>query len=171
MFVDPVRMVADWLDDPTNGVNAMLAALDLDGSDPAPANVTLFDSTTSMEVAFGRLPATRPCVAVSLYNVQSIDPRPVQGDARDYKPSILIRFGDTEDQTEVGLRNRDYTLRAILQSLDRFHRDENVAARQRNQIQLLAAEDTQMLAAFSPIENGELTACFLVRYWARDIQV
>lgn len=171
MFVDPVRMVADWLEDPTYGVNAMLAALDLDGSDPVPANVVIADATRDLEVAFGRLPATRPCVTVALYQVPSIDPRPPQGDARDYKPQILIRYGATDDQTEVGVRSRDYTLRAILQSLDRFHRDEHVASRQRNQIQLIAAEEISMLAAYAPIEGGELTAAFLVRYWARDIQV
>lgn len=171
MFVDPVRMVADWLASPTSGVNAMLAALDLDGADPVPPTVTVYDATNNLEVAFGRIPATRPCVTVSMYRVSDIDPRPVQGDARDFKPELLVRFGDTDDQTEIGVRNRSYTLRAILQSLDRFHRDENVAARQRNQVQLIAADAIQLLAAYTPIESGELTACYLVRYWARDLQV
>lgn len=69
-----VRIVADWLEGVTNGVNACAAAVPRIGADEAPPSLTVYDETQDAWVARGLAPDAAdasasiafPCVVVNL---------------------------------------------------------------------------------------------------------
>ena len=62
-----VRMVADWLEDGTNGVNAQLDLVPRDNGDDQPADVVIVDETRDARPGRGRVPQDDvPIVTVAL---------------------------------------------------------------------------------------------------------
>lgn len=170
MFIEPIRIVAAALSDVTDGVNAMLALQQRDGSDPTPAAIAVAEESTQLDVALDRLPAARPCIAVQHYRVTGIGPLAVQASYVDFRAELLVRSAVEDDQTDAGVRDLLYYQHAILMSLHRLHHNDHAAARTRGAVQLVEFGDITWVRHFAPVEGAEVTAAFIVPYLARTLQ-
>lgn len=171
MFNEPVRILAAWLAHATLGVNAKLATVPRDGGDPLPTSVTIVDETTNGSLARGRLPETpRPILTVEIYRWDALEPVPSQGVLRDFDVTLLIRFGDTEAQSETGKRDAHYTMRAVQMSLAELWKESNSASRTRNNVQLYDCTRITPLTLYAETPNAEIVGGHLITVRGRDIQ-
>ena len=170
MILDTVRAVADWLSDGTYGINAALAALDLDGADTAPAGTyAIIDETRDDDATIGR-DGTRPFVRVAAGEVRSLD-----GQAATYTHDadvpleLLICRATTSPAATV--RDLYYTVRATCQVLERLFGTSAaaVAARTRNQVQLSHIENLSTAQVRVELGDTPATAAVMVTIRVRDL--
>jgi len=138
MILEVVRAVADWLEHASYGVDAHLAALDLDGSDAVPSGaLAVYDETRDDDAAIDR-PPVAPFLKVVAGEIRSLD-----GQAATYTHDadvpleITIQRKGTSPSALV--RDLYYTSRATLQSVEALFDPSNaaaVAACSRNGVQL-----------------------------------
>lgn len=171
MFVDVVRMVRAALEHASEGVNALLPTLDLDGADTAPAAVSVFDETTDNVSAFGKLPATLPCVVVAAYRVDALEPVSVNLAHLDSDCTVFVRLGTKDSQTARGVRDAMYLQWGIVRALQRFHTDTRAADRQRNSTQLVGFGPMSWVANVQPVAGAEIVSGLLVPYTVRNLNV
>lgn len=169
MILEGVRMVADWLSDGTNGVNALLSTTPRDGGDAQPANVAIADETRDGNVARGQAPATLPAVVVSVDRVQELDGQVAQI-TRDGKLMLRIRYIIDNNTSGDAIRDASYVLRTVLRSLRKFF---DVSAgdghRYRNNIYLESCLDLAVAPMWAPIESGVVTGGVLATIQMRDL--
>lgn len=138
MILEVVRAVADWLDDPTHGVAARLAALALDAGDTAPTGtLTVYDETRDDDAAIDRPPAA-PFLKVVAGELRSLD-----GQAATYthEGDVPLELTVQRALTSPAALVRDlyYTQRAMLQCVEALFDPTipaAVAACSRNGVQL-----------------------------------
>jgi hypothetical protein len=71
--------------------------------------------------------------------------------------------------TEVGTQNAYYTLRAVLRSIKDLMLDPGVAARTRNNVELVNASDqVRLQPAMKQIDDKIVVAGVVVGFWVRD---
>ncbi|MCC7132481.1 MAG: hypothetical protein IT352_07550 [Gemmatimonadales bacterium] len=138
MIGDLVRIVADWLEDGTHGVGAMLANVPRDVGDALPATPTVIEETANPRLGRGRLPeTTMPYLAVTAEAVTAIDAEVVTDDGY-FSAAVRIQYVGKDDDAAGVKRDGGYTLRAVVWSLRRLMRqDAGAAGRQRNSIALV----------------------------------
>lgn len=134
---EALRIVADWLGDPTNGINALLPAVPRDVGDAQPPNVTIQDETRHNRPARGRIPklaATTPVVMLGAEQLQGPQEFVTDDGYFVANLSLLYAWAGSDDAyviTQAGF----YSLRAAWWSLRRFRKLEvNNPARKRNGI-------------------------------------
>lgn len=137
MHLEVIRAVADWLEDPTYGVNAKIDVLDLDGSDAAPADVAaILDETRDGIAALRSLPddTTVPLLCVFMPSDAQFSAVNQGKQDADTFP-VWIAYLDRDTETANAIRDASYVLRAVRKSLNEFHKN-GVAARTRNGIEI-----------------------------------
>lgn len=170
MLLETSRILADWLDDGTYGVNAKLPAVTLDGTDSVPANVTVVDETRDDDVALGRLPGTLPCVAVSVQEVEYADPlQPHVTGQVSGKVTVLIRYGQRVVDSGTGLSDASYTLRAVMMSLRELHTNEQAAARTRGDVVLISCDDVRQVPLTQEVGDAWVTGAVRATYTMYDL--
>lgn len=125
MITDVIRQTADWLADATTGVNAVRSAVPRDGSDPAPAAVTVFDQTRDAWVALGKILREKtgagPMLLVQLHgDVEA----PLRTDQLRGWPQveIAVRYVARNTTRDDLVRDAWQTLRCVQRVLaDRFN--------------------------------------------------
>lgn len=171
MFLETVRIVTDWLNDGTYGVNALLSALPLDGGDSVPAVALITDETRNAVAARERFPAAAgPVITVHLARPAIIRTE-LQGAFRDAPDvPVLIRYADTNQAaTDAGTKNALYTVRAILQSVARLMDQPGVTARVRNQVAIAnVKEEVQHVPVFQDVEDKVITGGLVFSFYVRD---
>lgn len=172
-MIEPIRILADWLQHPTHGVNALLAAMPGDPGDPLPTLIaTVLDETRDGPTALDlppedleRLPAllvraVRPTdLAPSQVNLISL------GEA-----SLLVQYAIQEINPDEAMRQMYQTLyRAVPKSIARLLQTaEGDVARHRNQVQLIGLEALTHLDRFSKLESSYLIGGFVARFSVVD---
>jgi len=164
------RILADWLDDATYGVNTKLALVPLDGTDVVPVDVTVFDETRNDRAAMGRIPDTLPAVVVSVQEVEYSDPQqPHVTNEVDARVTVLVRYGQREVVGETGLSDAYYTLRAVMMSLRELHTNEQAAARARGSVHLSYCDDIRQVPMTQETEDAWVTGAIRATYVVRDL--
>lgn len=161
MILDTVRMVADWLNDATYGVNAVLAAVDLDGTDSAPAGTyTIQDETRDDDAAINR-DGTPPLIRVTSGDLRSLDG---QSATYTHDADISTEITIVRDATSPAAVVRDcyYTARAVAKSVESLFGTSATAAtaRVRNGVQAYAI--TNLSTAAIRVDEGDRPATLTV---------
>lgn len=175
MNLEPLRMVTDWLNNVTNGVNALLPGVPRDGGDALPPTVQLIvDETRNGQVARDRLPTpatpgpviTLACIEDSVWGTalettyRECDDLPME-----------LRYADLDKVvSEVGTRNAYYTIRAVMRSLKLLMSDPTgTAARTRDSISLVNITDRVVFRpAMKQIEDKIVVASIRLSFGVQD---
>jgi hypothetical protein len=163
MIIEVLRSLADWLNDPTNGLVAMLGTIALESGDTAPDVGTIADETRNALVAQERLPSF-PGVAVNLKRVAFLDGE-VATITRDGKVDVLVRVGRSNQDTENAARDTSYILRAAVKSLRLFFGD----SRERNDIQIYSCNEFSMTSLWAPMDDAIVTGAVAMQVQIRDV--
>lgn len=156
MIVECVDLVAEWLADGTNGVNALLPAVPRKAGDVQPASLAaILAETRNGEVARGKFPqatTSYPALVVTVEGDIAIPP-----DVRTAKWEALVPvsmlYAVRQVASELGTRDAGYTLRAVLRSIWKLEDPANAAARVRNNITLQGIERIDWLASAAELED------------------
>lgn len=175
MFLEVCRQVTDWLAEAGpfvasgNGANAMLATIPLDAGDTRPANLaSIVDATRDGNVARLRPPELLPALAVVPLPTERLTPHVVVVDVEGDQ-ELAIRLVLSKAQTEQGVRDASYYLRAVLKSLRRFHAaTTSPTLRVRNSIYLEACTGLRMAQVWEPMEDAFVVGVVLPTYHVRD---
>jgi hypothetical protein len=170
VIVECCRVVCDWLNDPVNGVNALLPATPVDAGDSVPANLaSIVDATRDFLAARGRLPANLPGIAIVPLPIENLSPHITTTDA-EADVHLAIRLGMTKTQADQGFRDSSYYLRTILRSLRRLNANFDHSKLTRNGIYLEGASEMSAIQLFDPIEDTVITGAILITYHTRELQ-
>jgi len=172
MRLEVARMVADWLQDGTKGVDAKLAVLVADGSDVIPTTVpTIVDETRNQSAAVGRLDdLTLPAITVHVSEVRYQQPEFLQPTGyADAEVTVLIRYAERTENPATARVNGCYVVKAILGSLRELHMNAQAASRTRNNVQMVACEGLLEVGLTEEVGDAWLVAGVEARYLARTI--
>jgi hypothetical protein len=163
-----VRIVADWLEDATYGVNAQLDLVPRDNGDAQPADVTIVDETRDNRPARGRVPeGDGPVVTVAMQGLTHMT-ETVMEDGY-LAADIVVQYAAKNVDAWKAKRDGNYTLRAVAWSLRRLRRtDANAAARVRNSVAVIALDPVRFDPWFERVEDTLVVGTLTVPVTARD---
>jgi len=163
---EPVRLIADWLADPINGVGALLAAVPRDTGDPLPGTVAVMDETRDEAAAPGQFPdpGTGVVVTVALHTGRVFDGSAAQNSGHG-SWNLLVRIGLRATNMADAKRDGNYVLRAVLWSLRKYRQlDPNGPEHTRNSFRLLLPGEADVLQWWEAIEDTLVSAAILVPF-------
>ena len=124
MEVEAIRLIADQLADPTNGVNALLAGVPRYAGHTLPPNVTIYNEIERAELARRAVAKdaalTYPALFVYEHGDASIEGH-VQTDEQDCSIDVAICYAVKKSDTAKGSQDARYTMRAVRRSLVRLN--------------------------------------------------
>jgi hypothetical protein len=89
---------------------------------------------------------------------------------RDFDVDVLLQVTYAGPRTEQNVRDAQYALRAVMQSLRQLHRQEfAMSHRTRNDIQLYSCERMTVLGVATQADSTQVTTGLLITYRGRDI--
>lgn len=169
--VSLIRLIAGWLGDATNGINAQLDVIPYDGADTAPADLTVLEETTNLDTALGRLPepTSRPCAQVYLSadGTETVDHQ--VSAIRDFDATVTVRLSLDQAASAAGARDLYYYVKATLESLRALHLTTE-ANKTRGSLVLTVpgGDGFRVSPVQAQLDDETLTAAITVRYTARD---
>lgn len=171
MELETIRMCAIAAADPTIGVNAMLAALPLDGTDTRPDPVTIYNSVDHGWVARQVAPedgggVTFPALAILIAEPIAFDE--VHTVTRDGHLPVGFAYVQNLSDSAKGKRDALYTNRAVLRFLTRFASNASAALRQRGGIGLINPSSTTQPPVNQQWGGGLVTALTVVTWFTRE---
>lgn len=185
MQLEPIRIVADWLNGVTTGssdysINAQLPSVERDGGDAQPPAVHVYDETRDGWVARRDVPndaaIALPAIVVCYGQPMTIDGEIHQNGTaaiRGGKAQIIVGYLLDKSDTALSVRNALYTKRAILRSLTQLHDETNApTARLRNNVSLRICDDmtlTPPLARWGDSRDAWLATAAVLDYTVRDL--
>ena len=172
MLLETVRIIADWLTDPTYGVNAVRLTVPKDaGVSDFPA-VTVLDSTRNGAVARGGVPN----LAANQFPALLVTPadQPVEQNGSTIRPwppdaraTVLIRYTAKEIDTAKAERDTSQTLRAVWWSLGALITRRTGTSRASG-VHLISITNMQMATLYESTEDATVTGGVLVTCHVRD---
>lgn len=170
MLLEAVRIWADALDDTGYGVNAKLADIELDGSDPRPPNIRwVKDVSRDRGAIEGRLPSDWPGLVVGPAGTPARAEGQVSTDKRDARDvAVTAEWVSGKPDLADALREGMYTLRAIQRTLDDLFESAQDADRNRNNIKLLNADEVEFGEIIIDDDTGRIVLPTTVRFYMRD---
>lgn len=173
MRVEVIRIIADWLENATYGVNGMLLQVPRDAGDAKPANVVIRDETRDSWVARGVAPrlvsASEVIVAVSSFQEGSIEGLDTLT-GYTWQPGelpVVIRVIRQDVDSAVANLDSGITTRAVRWSLNLLRRHQNTASRIRNKVQLHEFTMTE-IPVHAALEDVVVSGAVLLRCNAID---
>lgn len=169
----PMRIVADWLSDGTNGVNAELAAMttdDLDTSDTVPPNVaTIIDESRDGNAALKLIPddLTLPALLIFQSAAFAIPIALSQGKLKAEVGPIAIAYAVKSSKAEEGKEDAFYTMDAVVRSLNNLFVG-NDATRVRAGIQLVNLRQLELAPMEEERGSAMLTLALITRFQVHD---
>lgn len=174
MRLEAVRIIADWLQDATYGVNAKLDVLAYDSGDAQPSDIaTVADETRNASAAFRRFDGlTLPALIVTVpVDPEYRDGEQMQAPERiDGYVTVQIRYAERTLAGDDAIANGNYVVKAVLASLRELHKNDNVASRTRNSVRLVSCEDLRELGQYEEVEDTWLLAAVQARYYVSDLK-
>lgn len=174
------RTPTDWLNDPTNGLNARLLAQGVFTGDAQPTPLALIaDETRNSCAAFERVPDKNvanqyPCCLISQAMPIDVDPYPKATVAaqRDSEVEILLRLAQRQVDAAKGSTDACYWLGALDHCLNQFLFDANAASRTMSAAGLSAmvwfSMARQVKTLWHPIEDAIVTGAMSIRFKMRN---
>ncbi len=169
----PMRIIRDWLNDPTDGVNAELAAMtadDLDTNDTVPPDVaTIIDESRDGNAALKSLPVDLTTPALVIFQAEAFT-LPIglsQGKIDATVGPIAIAYATRNSAPAVGKEDAFYTLDAAYRSINNLFVG-NEATRTRAGIQLLNLRNLELAPMEEEVGDAVLTLALITRYQVRD---
>lgn len=169
----PMRIIKDWLDDATDGVNAELAAMtadDLDTNDTVPPDVaTIIDESRDGNAALKNLPADVTTPALIIFQAEgfTVSRGLSQGKIDAQVGPIAIAYATRNSDPAAGKEDAFYTMDAAYRSLNNLFVG-NEATRTRAGIQLMNLRDTDLLPMDQEVGDAWLTLALITRFQVRD---
>lgn len=185
MFLSVNRALTEFLNDPTDGVNAQLSIMtaeDLyDAPDVQPADIdVIVDETTDIEVA-RRLPpleasgVDKPSLSIFIQESVPFGAPGVSGGSpevaqsvRDVTVQMAIRYYIRDIETNDIIRDAYYYARAVAKSIKLFNR--NKTARERNNVQFRNMLEMTFEPLFQEPGGVGLNWYYLLTYHIRDLR-
>ena len=169
----PMRIIKDWLDDATNGVNAELAAMttdDLDTNDTVPADVaTIIDESRDGNAALKLIPQdlTLPALLIFQSEAFAIPIGLGQGKIKATVGPIAIAYAIRNSDPAAGKEDAFYTMDAVYRSLNNLFVG-NDATRVRAGVQLLNLRNIELAPMDEQIGDATLTLALIIRFQVHD---
>jgi hypothetical protein len=169
MMLETIRIVTDWVQDATDGVNANLDTIDYDGSDTAPDDVAYFgDDTRDEIVALRKDPPKYPAIYVT-----EDAPWTMEGEVnticrRAEDITIAIRYLIRAHDRYSGRRDTYYTLRAVVASVKELMDNANLASRTRDNVCIESAESISQLIVHEAVGEATVTGAVVVTFRVID---
>ncbi len=173
MMLETIRLVAEWLNDGTNGVNAQIDAMRtasaIDTADTDPPDIAAIENETADgKVARRVVPEGQTTPALWLFVARPGDfGGMVTTEFRRGIVPLVIGYLGSNAQTAVGLEDAYYTMRAIMWSLAALMK-QNSATRTRNSVLLVRFAGLEVLPPFTPLEDGEFTTGLVWQVQVQD---
>lgn len=163
---EPVRIVADWLNDTTTAAISVADVLGIDdfpkdSADSLPTVPTFYDSTRHAFAARGLWPqsgqgVTYPCVVTRFGGVDYLEEPRTNASGGIQQPGtcvVSVIVAQRLQDSDEGGEDVGYLIRAVTNSLRELHKPSNRTARTRNGFTL---EDCQsMRVALMPLEHED----------------
>jgi hypothetical protein len=177
VILETVRIVSDWLGDPTFGVNTLRSAVPRDTGVSVPPAVSVLDSTRDARIARGSIPTGigLPAVLVTPNDspLESAVPtvRPWPPDATI---TVLIRLAMSNEDTAAAERDASQLLRAIWRSIGHLMTTtQGMTARARAGVQLISVRSLQAATLYESdkdtvVTGGVLATCHVRDTWAQQ---
>lgn len=138
-----IRIVADWLASPSQGVNVLLPLVPR-GTDPEPPAVTVEDESRYPRAARGRVLDDDAIPRLVVGMRWATLGQEVVSDDGYFRAEVLIWYARRHPDPVVVRRDGNHTLRAASWALRRFRAlDANHTAREQDQVRLLLADPIQ----------------------------
>lgn len=191
MRLEVVRMVADWLIDAAGnnlGINAFIPKVPVDVGDEPPdlipafdsadypaTKIAVFDESRHQIVLERKEPPKTPALYVTSQGVVSLTGEPwPNGQVRETVAplKIVVRYLTANANLVNGLRDGEYTLRAVARSLRALSENNAIAdaARERNGIQLIVGlNPMEFYPVVGAAGNARISGALLLNYKARDM--
>ena len=176
MILNLCRILADWCADPTNGVNARIAGVELDGADLAPpALAAVYDPTRSGSGWVAALQVPQEIAFPALLVLPYQDGLFEEGIAvelfrgRDL-PFALIDISDGHD-AGLALQQSLYRMRATQRAINALldHTVAAVAARTRNNVRIETIEAFSTPRPMAPLDGTTVSVAAFVSFQAADL--
>ena len=170
-----IRMVSDWLADPTNGVNAEISKLStenlLDDGDSVPPAVQQILTATKDDIATRReLPTdiATPVLMVVQGDALNVPQGHTQNriDINDLPVAVL--YGTRDESSAAGEEDAYYTLDAVMRSLNNLWAGSNEGARTRKGIQITKINGYQVMPTDAETADRGLQMALIARLHVRE---
>lgn len=183
MSVELLRLWADRLRDPSEGVNARLLAMPRDGTDPAPRPVSVIEETEYFWSAAEKVPAKilearAPFLWIARASPETLAQIPGAPELADQAEEIdlmALYLGVADAGPGNGphqlMRDAMYTMRALRRCTAEWVDDASsaaYAARARNGVQLVRIVRAATLNLAGPVTGGFVGAGFVVGFECTD---
>jgi hypothetical protein len=161
MFLEPIRMIADWLAIASYGVNALLPSVPRDVGDLQPADIAhVYDESRTGWLARSddvpqEICADGPVLAVSVLDDATMQSNPqlaIQHWTNTGLPIVVRYLGKNVDSAK-GYCDASYSLRAAKSSLLLLALHENLASRERNKVRIARLEDIRIVPMKQPLKD------------------
>ena len=169
----PMRIIKDWLDDSSNGVNAELAAMtsdDLDTDDTVPPDVeTIIDESRDGNAALKLVPQdmTLPALLIFQSEAFTIPIGVGQGKIKATVGPIAIAYAVRKSDPAEGKEDAFYTMDAVYRSINNLFIG-NDATRTRAGIQLVNLRNLDLAPMDDQVGDATLTLALIIRFQVHD---
>lgn len=169
----PMRIIKDWLDDGTDGVNAELAAMtadDLDTNDTVPPDVaTIIDESRDGNAALKLVPQdmTLPALLIFQSEAFAIPIGVSQGKIKATVGPIVIAYAVRTSAPAAGKEDAFYTMDAVYRSINNLFIG-NEATRTRAGIQLVNLRNLDLAPMEDQVGDATLTLALIIRFQVHD---
>ena len=178
-MIEAARLIRARLVDATNGVNAKLAALALDGGDPTPAaflDANIVEAATDVRAALDRPdeadsdPAGLfPALLIAVPSVEWLDGEWAQlGERATCRVTVEVRLCLALVDPVAAARETSYRLKALEQCLRAFAHETDMTLRRRNGVELSVLERLQRATLTNPTDDGTVTGGVQSVWYASD---
>lgn len=171
MITEAVRILADWSEDATYGVNAVLSSVPRESDVALPAAVDIRDMTRDGQTARKQVPDDLTGAGIlwtAFLSLDQVNPavRPWPPDA---SVEIVARIHVTDADTADGLNQLNTISRAVMYSVGKLMTTAaGEAARVRQQVQLYGLTNVRQVEFFLSANDPQLTRGVAMTVRLRD---
>ena len=164
MISETISLLKTALKNPTYGVNVYLNS----GSLPTIADV--YAETTDYWMTAGGEPNTFPVLMISLADDVNFLMPEVRTSIRDVEITLAVSYWNKIVATHTGTDLSYKTLSCVMQSLRQWSKNENIAARTDNNIQVMQMTNIrQTPRSITQEQDVNLLSSLLITFRVRDI--
>ena len=182
MRLELLRMAADWLKNPTYGINAKIPGVERDAGDAVPPNIAawtpgdggaatiaVFDQADHEWVLEKEAPPAVPAIYVVCELPIEMDGEVMTIQRRTSRdvPVMLFYITDNSDKARA-LRDGEYTLRAAARSWRELMKNANYAARTRNNICLEVAKKVTYVPVSEKVGSYRAAGALVIDCQVKD---
>lgn len=167
MLLEVPRLLANYFEDATGGIDALAADLPLDGDDagPPPVGDRIYDETRDARAARGQIPKAMvedgPAVVVAWLGDVGFDPKRYRGSGEEFRiaegAQLAVRVALYDADTAAGLRDLYYLVRAVADSALKFF-EADAATRTMNKVRCELAGAARFVPAHPLEDDGVIAA-------------